>query len=141
MADNVPGGLDLGALQKLPLSVKLCEKIIGGIQNALDPVVNIKVGARILRDYVRQKGSVELALKSYVGAAAMSHDGGYGSRVLSEYRMLKAVASGKRAPSLIQAKSPAKQRAARPGKNTGDTVSSRQKTGENNLNGNTDNML
>ena len=35
MADNVPGGLDLGALQKLPLSVKLCEKIIGGIQNAL----------------------------------------------------------------------------------------------------------
>ena len=113
----------------------------GGIQNALDPVVNIKVGARILRDYVRQKGSVELALKSYVGAAAMSHDGGYGSRVLSEYRMLKAVASGTRAPSLIQAKSPAKQRAARPGKNTGDTVSSRQKTGENNLNGNTDNML
>ena len=35
MADNVPGGLDFGALQKLPLSVKLCEKIIGGIQNAL----------------------------------------------------------------------------------------------------------
>ena len=35
MADNVPGGLDLGALQKLPLSVKLCEKIIGGIQNVL----------------------------------------------------------------------------------------------------------
>ena len=35
MADNVPGGLDLGVLQKLPLSVKLCEKIIGGIQNAL----------------------------------------------------------------------------------------------------------
>lgn len=35
MADNVPGGLDIAALQKLPLSVKLCEKIIGGIQNAL----------------------------------------------------------------------------------------------------------
>lgn len=26
MADNVSGGLDFGALQKLPLSVKLCEK-------------------------------------------------------------------------------------------------------------------
>ena len=35
MAYNVPGGLYLGVLQKLPLSVKLCEKIIGGIQNAL----------------------------------------------------------------------------------------------------------
>ncbi len=113
----------------------------GGVQNALDPVVNIKVGARILRDYVRQKGSVELALKSYVGAAAMSHDGGYGSRVLSEYRMLKAVASGKRAPSLIQAKSPAKQRAARSVKNTADATPTEQKNGENNLNGNTDTML
>lgn len=35
MANEIPGGLDLGALQKLPLSVKLCEKIIGGIQSAL----------------------------------------------------------------------------------------------------------
>lgn len=35
MADNVSGGLDFGALQKLPLSVKLCEKIVSGIQNAL----------------------------------------------------------------------------------------------------------
>ena len=113
----------------------------GGVQNALDPVVNIKVGARILRDYVKQKGSVELALKSYVGAAAMSHDGGYGSRVLSEYRMLKAVASGKRVPSLIQAKSPAKQRAARADKNTGDTISSTQKTGENTLGGKAETML
>ena len=35
MANEIPGGLDLNALQKLPLSVKLCEKIIGSIQNAL----------------------------------------------------------------------------------------------------------
>ena len=113
----------------------------GGIQNALDPVVNIKVGSRILRDYVRQKGSVELALKSYVGAAAMSHDGGYGSRVLSEYRMLKAVASGKRGPSLIHAKSPVKQRATRTTKTAGDTTLSRQKTAESRQDGNTETML
>lgn len=80
----------------------------GGIQYALDPVVNIKVGSRILKDYVTQKGSIELALKSYVGAAAMSHDGGYGSKVLTEYRKLKAVASGSHAPAFVQAKSPAK---------------------------------
>lgn len=113
----------------------------GGIQNALDPVVNIKVGARILSDYVKQKGSVELALKSYVGAAAMSHDGGYGSRVISEYKMLKAVASGKHIPSLIQAKSPARQRAARAVKHTGSTASAKPQTSDNGLNGNTENML
>ena len=81
----------------------------GGIQYALDPVVNIKVGAKILKEYVKQKGSVELGLKSYVGAAAMSHDGGYGAKVLTEYRKLKAVASGSRVPVLVQAKSVSKR--------------------------------
>ena len=81
----------------------------GGIQYALDPVVNIKVGAKILKEYVKQKGSVELGLKSYVGAAAMSHDGGYGAKVLTEYRKLKAVASGARVPVLVQAKSTSKR--------------------------------
>lgn len=81
----------------------------GGIQYALDPVVNIKVGARILKEYVKQKGTVELALKSYVGAAAMSHDGGYGAKVLAEYRKLKAVASGSHTPALVQAKSVSKR--------------------------------
>ena len=38
----------------------------GGVQYALDPVVNIKVGSRILKEYVRQTGSVERALKTYV---------------------------------------------------------------------------
>lgn len=90
----------------------------GGIQYALDPVVNIKVGSKILKDYVKQKGSIELALKSYVGAATMSHDGGYGSKVLKEYRKLKAVASGSHTPSLVQAKSSSK-RSARQKKGTG----------------------
>ena len=75
----------------------------------MDPVVNIKVGARILKEYVKQKGTVELALKSYVGAAAMSHDGGYGAKVLAEYRKLKAVASGSHTPALVQAKSVSKR--------------------------------
>jgi len=35
MVDNIPGGMDLAALQKLPLSVELCEKIVGGLQYAL----------------------------------------------------------------------------------------------------------
>lgn len=71
---------------------------LGGVQAALNPVANIRVGAQILKDYVKRGGSVEAGLKSYVGAAAFETDFGYGSRVLNEYRKLKQVAMGKRVP-------------------------------------------
>jgi soluble lytic murein transglycosylase-like protein len=71
---------------------------VGGSQAALNPVANIRVGALILKDYVKRTGSVEGALKSYVGAAAADDDSGYGSKVLTEYKRLKQVASGKNVP-------------------------------------------
>jgi len=52
---------------------------VGGAQAALNPVANIRVGALILKDYVNRTGSVEGALKSYVGAGAATDDSGYGS--------------------------------------------------------------
>lgn len=70
----------------------------GGIKAALNPVVNIKVGTRILHDYVLRGGSVEAGLKRYVGAANMATDQGYGAKVLKEYRRLKDVANGKKVP-------------------------------------------
>jgi soluble lytic murein transglycosylase-like protein len=71
---------------------------VGGAQAALNPVANIRVGALILKDYVNRTGSVEGALKSYVGAGAATDDSGYGSKVLTEYHRLKQVASGKNVP-------------------------------------------
>jgi hypothetical protein len=71
---------------------------VGGSQAALNPVANIRVGALILKDYVDRTGSVEGGLKSYVGAGAATDDSGYGSKVLTEYRRLKQVASGKNVP-------------------------------------------
>jgi hypothetical protein len=71
---------------------------VGGSQAALNPVANIRVGALILKDYVNRTGSVEGALKSYVGAGAATDDSGYGSKVLTEYHRLKQVASGKNVP-------------------------------------------
>jgi soluble lytic murein transglycosylase-like protein len=68
---------------------------IGGSRSALNPVVNIKVGAMILKEYVKSGGSVEAGLKRYVGAADMDSDEGYGAKVLGEYDRLKAVAAGK----------------------------------------------
>jgi soluble lytic murein transglycosylase-like protein len=71
---------------------------VGGSKAALNPVANIRVGALILKDYVNRTGSVEGALKSYVGAGAADDDSGYGSKVLTEYKRLKQVASGKNVP-------------------------------------------
>jgi soluble lytic murein transglycosylase-like protein len=68
---------------------------IGGPRSALNPVVNIKVGAMILKEYVKSGGSVEAGLKRYVGAGDMQSDDGYGAKVLGEYDRLKAVAAGK----------------------------------------------
>ena len=72
---------------------------MGGIQTALNPGANIRVGAQILKEYVNRGGSVEAGLKTYVGAAAFETDQGYGSKVLAEYNRLKLVASGKQVPT------------------------------------------
>src|SRR3546814_19570887 len=69
---------------------------LGGTRSALNPVVNIKVGSMILKEYVKRDGSIEGGLKRYVGAAAMNSDGGYGDTVVGEYDRLKAGESGKR---------------------------------------------
>ena len=73
-------------------------KSLGGVNQAFNPVANIKVGSRILKDYVTRGGSMEAGLKTYVGAAAFDSDTGYGSKVLAEYQRLKQVASGKTVP-------------------------------------------
>lgn len=71
---------------------------LGGVQAALNPAANIRVGSLILKDYVTRGGSVEAGLKTYVGAAAFENDAGYGARVLAEYRRLKQVSAGKQVP-------------------------------------------
>ncbi|MBY0238860.1 MAG: lytic transglycosylase domain-containing protein [Burkholderiaceae bacterium] len=72
---------------------------MGGVQAALNPVANIRVGSLILKDYVTRGGSVEAGLKSYVGAAAFESDDGYGFKVLAEYKKLQQVSNGKKVPT------------------------------------------
>jgi len=64
----------------------------GGVQAALNPVANLKVGALILKDCIRRGGSIEAGLGLYVGAG-MGDDRGYGAKVLREKARLVA-ASG-----------------------------------------------
>ena len=85
---------------------------MGGMQAALNPVANIRVGSLILKDYVTRGGSVEAGLKSYVGAGAFENDDGYGSKVLAEYNRLKQVSAGKKVPTItpvMTAAAPVKQ--------------------------------
>jgi soluble lytic murein transglycosylase-like protein len=64
----------------------------GGAEAAFEPLPNIRVGAGILKEYLRREGTVEGALKSYVGAAKLSSDGGYGAKVLKERERLATAA-------------------------------------------------
>jgi hypothetical protein len=59
----------------------------GGLDAVLNPVANIQVGAKILKDFIRRGGSVEAGLKLYVGAGNMTSDLGYGNKVLQEYEI------------------------------------------------------
>ena len=72
----------------------------GGASAAFDPMANISVGTRILKEYLVREGSVEGALKSYVGAALHEHDSGYGYKVLSERERISAAAAGRPIPIL-----------------------------------------
>ena len=65
----------------------------GGYEAVLNPVANIKVGALILRDYIRRFGSVESALRVYSGATG--DDFGYPNKVLAERDRLRAASAGK----------------------------------------------
>ncbi|HRO59195.1 MAG TPA: lytic transglycosylase domain-containing protein [Burkholderiaceae bacterium] len=64
----------------------------GGPSAAFDPVANLRVGSRILKEYLVREGSVEGALKSYVGAALLKHDFGYGKKVMTERKRIAAAA-------------------------------------------------
>lgn len=92
---------------------------MGGLQAALNPVANIRVGSLILKDYVTRGGSVEAGLKIYVGAAAFEHDDGYGSKVMAEYNRLKQVSAGKKVPTITPMLAAAKpQQQAQPQQQT-----------------------
>ncbi|MBQ9240638.1 MAG: lytic transglycosylase domain-containing protein [Duodenibacillus sp.] len=56
---------------------------------------NLRVGTKILKGYISRAGTVAGGLKRYVGAANHANDGGYGRRVMGEYRRLCYAARGK----------------------------------------------
>ncbi len=84
----------------------------GGKLAAFDPVTNLRVGARVLQEYIQRDGSIEGGLRRYVGAANLPDDGGYAAKVLAEHARLTQVAGGRAVPTQppqpIPVSSPAK---------------------------------
>ena len=70
----------------------------GGKFAAFDPLSNLRVGAKVLQDCIKQAGSIEGGLRFYVGAAHIEDDGGYVAKVLAEYARLQQVANGQSVP-------------------------------------------
>ena len=73
-------------------------ELFGGHYAAFDPKTNLRVGVKVLREYITRAGSVEAGLKWYVGAANLPSDGGYADKVLAEHARLAQVARGKAIP-------------------------------------------
>jgi hypothetical protein len=75
----------------------------GGQHAAFDPVTNLKVGVKVLKECIARAGSIEGGLRYYVGAANLENDGGYAAKVLAEHQRLR-LAAGLRAESVMTAK-------------------------------------
>lgn len=73
-----------GLMQVMPTIHKdKFEALSPGDWSPLNPEMNMRVGAKIVREYTRRTGSVSAGLRWYVGAAVHGNDGGYPSKVLA----------------------------------------------------------
>jgi soluble lytic murein transglycosylase-like protein len=71
----------------------------GGNMAAFDPRTNMRVGVAVLVDAIKLKGgSVDEGLRFYLGGDAVTEDGGYVAKVLSEQARLDQVAAGVKLP-------------------------------------------
>lgn len=65
----------------------------------LDPVTNIRVGAQVIREYVKSEGSLQAGLQKYAGAALDPY-AGYTAKVFAERQRLYQVV-GRRVPAPV----------------------------------------
>jgi len=70
----------------------------GGQLAAFDPLTNLRVGVKVLKECIARAGSVEGGLKFYVGAANLEDDGGYAAKVMAEHGRIQSVAAGRPVP-------------------------------------------
>jgi soluble lytic murein transglycosylase-like protein len=111
-AESTAGASGLMQLMSKVHADKLAD--FGGHNIVLNPVVNLRVGAVVLKDCIRRGGSVADGLRLYVGAGNASDDSGYGTRVLQEKDRLAQAVRGVSRPRIEPIPSAPKLRTHQP---------------------------
>jgi hypothetical protein len=89
-----------GLMQVIPKYHQDKFDAMGGVHTALDPLTNVMVGARILKEYIRRTGNLESGLQFYNGALS-DPSSEYATKVIAEQeRLRQAVQRGERAAAL-----------------------------------------
>jgi soluble lytic murein transglycosylase-like protein len=91
LAESAKGAV--GLMQIMPKAHADKFQAFGGLSQALDPWVNMQVGAMILREYIDRFGSELAALRAYVGA--MEQPTEYPDRVMQVRDRMMAAAMGR----------------------------------------------
>lgn len=86
IAESVVGAK--GLMQVIPKHHHDKFEDTGGADSVLDPMTNILVGARILKEYIRRTGSVEAGLQTYAGALSDTTSQ-YSQKVIAEKERLE----------------------------------------------------
>ena len=77
-----------GLMQIIPAYHRTRLEEFGGDEVVFDPLANIAVGTRILRDYIERRRSLQAALQSYNGAS-LDPEARYARKVLAERERLR----------------------------------------------------
>jgi len=96
IAESVVGAK--GLMQVIPKYHQDKLEAHGGKDAVLDPMTNIMVGSRILKEYIRRTGSVESALQYYAGALDDSSSQ-YAQKVMAEHQRLLVTAQRAQQPA------------------------------------------
>lgn len=80
-----------GLMQVIPRFHQDKVEAVSGNSSLLDPVVNIHVGALVLKESIRRAGSLEAGLQQYAGAVS-DDEGQYAAKVLAEKLRIEAAA-------------------------------------------------
>lgn len=101
IAESVAGAK--GLMQIIPKYHPEKFQAFGGTETVFDPATNIRVGAQILKEYIRYTGNVGIALQMYAGALSDNEDQ-YTNKVMGMKQRLQYVVAqtpGNRPPATV----------------------------------------
>jgi soluble lytic murein transglycosylase-like protein len=78
-----------GLMQVIPRFHQDKLEAVSSSESLLDPIVNIQVGALVLKEYIRSTGSLEAGLQKYAGAVG-DDEGLYAAKVLAEKQRIES---------------------------------------------------